>query len=69
MLTGEKSTNQLFGCTNPLIFGLIAFGLSIAGMCACLVGILLVIPLLYIAHMYIYLKLSGQPVAQIARAA
>ena len=26
MLTGEKSTNQLFGCTNPLIFGLIARG-------------------------------------------
>jgi hypothetical protein len=23
---GEKSTNQLFGCTNPLIFGLIARG-------------------------------------------
>ena len=26
MVTGEKSTNQLFGCTNPLIFGLIARG-------------------------------------------
>jgi hypothetical protein len=24
--TGEKSTNQLFGCTKPLIFGLIARG-------------------------------------------
>ena len=23
---GEKSTNQLFGCTKPLIFGLIARG-------------------------------------------
>jgi hypothetical protein len=26
MLTGEKSTNQLFGCTKPLIFELIARG-------------------------------------------
>src|SRR5580692_2887766 len=26
MEIGEKSTNQLFGCTNPLIFGLIARG-------------------------------------------
>ncbi len=25
-VTGEKSTNQLFGCTKPLIFGLIARG-------------------------------------------
>jgi hypothetical protein len=24
--TGEKSTNQLFGCTNPLTLGLIARG-------------------------------------------
>jgi hypothetical protein len=24
--TGEKSTNQLFGCTKPLIFGLSARG-------------------------------------------
>ena len=24
--TGEKSTNQLFGCTNPLTFGLMARG-------------------------------------------
>ena len=26
MEIGEKSTNQLFGCTKPLIFGLIARG-------------------------------------------
>src|ERR1700712_3691911 len=26
IVTGEKSTNQLFGCTKPLIFGLIARG-------------------------------------------
>ncbi|MET3260782.1 hypothetical protein ABIF38_002288 [Bradyrhizobium japonicum] len=25
-VTGEKSTNQLFGCTKPLTFGLIARG-------------------------------------------
>ena len=35
-------------------------GLVIAGFCACLVGIFLVMPLLSIAHMYIYLKLTGQ---------
>jgi uncharacterized membrane protein len=51
--------------TNLFIFGLIAFGLSIAGACACGVGLFLVIPLLYIALMYIYLKLTGQPVAVI----
>ena len=54
---------------NLFIFGLIAFGLGIAGVCACGVGLLLVLPLLYIAHMYIYLKLTGQPVAAIGRAA
>ena len=26
MEIGEKSTNQLFGCTKPLIFGVIARG-------------------------------------------
>ena len=26
IVTGEKSTNQLFGCTKPLTFGLIARG-------------------------------------------
>ena len=52
---------------NIFIFGLIAFGLCIAGACACGVGILLVLPILYIAHMYIYLKLTGQPVAAIGR--
>jgi uncharacterized membrane protein len=52
---------------NIFIFGLIAFGLCIAGACACGVGLLLVLPILYIAHMYIYLKLTGQPVAAIGR--
>jgi uncharacterized membrane protein len=50
------------------IFGLIAFGLAIAGACACGVGIFLVVPVIYIATMYAYLKLSGQPVAQVAPA-
>src|SRR6185503_4977789 len=54
---------------NLFVFGLIAIGLVIAGLCACGVGLLLVTPLLYIAHMYIYLKLTGQPVAAIGRAA
>ena len=26
IVTGEKSTNQLFGCTKPFTFGLIARG-------------------------------------------
>jgi uncharacterized membrane protein len=46
------------------IFNLIAFGLSLAGVCACGVGTLVVVPILCIAHAYIYLKLSGQQVAQ-----
>ncbi len=54
---------------NIFIFGLIAFGLVIAGACACGVGLLLVAPLLFVAHLYIYLRLSGQPVAAVARAA
>jgi uncharacterized membrane protein len=53
---------------NIFIFGLIAFGLAIAGFCACGLGIFFVIPLLYIAHMYIYLKLTHQPVAVIMQA-
>ncbi len=55
--------------TNLFVFGLIAVGLLIGGICACFVGILLVMPILYIAHMYIYLKLTGQPVAAIGRGA
>ena len=54
---------------NLFIFGLIAFGLVIAGSCACGVGLLLVMPLLWISWFYIYLRMSGQQVAQIARAA
>jgi uncharacterized membrane protein len=48
---------------NLFIFGLIAFALAIAGTCACGIGLLLVAPILYVAWLYIYLKLTGQPVA------
>jgi uncharacterized membrane protein len=54
---------------NLFIFGLIGVGLGIAGLCACGIGILLVSPLLCVAWLYIYLRLTGQPVAQAARAA
>jgi uncharacterized membrane protein len=60
LTTGNKGT--LF------IFGLLAIALIVAGACACFVGILLVLPILYIAHAYIYLRLSGQPVARAAPA-
>lgn len=50
---------------NLFIYWLIAGGLAIAGVCACGVGILLVVPLLVIGHAYIYLKLSKQPVADL----
>lgn len=50
------------------IFGLLAIALVVAGTCACFVGILLVLPILYIAHAYVYLRLSGQPVARAAPA-
>jgi uncharacterized membrane protein len=52
---------------NIFIFGLIAFGLAVAGVCACGIGLFLVVPLLYIAHMYVYLKLTNQPVAVITQ--
>jgi uncharacterized membrane protein len=51
---------------NLFLFALIAFGLFVGGVCFCLVGTLLVFPLVSIAHIYIYLKLTGQPVAMIA---
>jgi uncharacterized membrane protein len=53
---------------NIFIFGLIAFGLAIAGMCACGLGLLLVAPVGWIAYLYIYLRLTGQPVAPAGRA-
>jgi hypothetical protein len=48
---------------NLFIFGLIGLGLGIAGFCACGVGLLLVFSIMSIAWLYIYLKLTGQPVA------
>jgi uncharacterized membrane protein len=54
---------------NLFIFWLIAMALGIAGVCACGIGILLVAPLLWVAFFYVYLRLTGQPVAQVARAA
>jgi len=55
--------------TNLFIFWLIGMALVVAGLCACGIGILLVAPLLWVAFLYVYLRLTGQPVAQIARAA
>ena len=52
---------------NLFVYSLIAFGLFIGGLCACFIGVLLVLPILSIAHMYIYLRLTGQPVAAIGR--
>jgi uncharacterized membrane protein len=52
---------------NLFVYMLIAAGLVIGGLCACLVGVLLVVPILSIAHMYIYLRLTGQPVAAIGQ--
>jgi uncharacterized membrane protein len=57
----EGSKGTLF------IFGLLAVAMSVAGLCACGVGLLLVLPIIYVAHVYIYLKLSGQPVAPVGR--
>jgi uncharacterized membrane protein len=54
---------------NIFIFWLIAVGLGIAGLCACGVGILLVAPILWIAYFFVYLRLTGQPVAAVVRAA
>jgi uncharacterized membrane protein len=53
---------------NLFIFWLIAVGLGIAGVCACGVGLLLVMPILCIAWFYIYLRLTGQPVAAVSGA-
>jgi uncharacterized membrane protein len=52
---------------NLFVFGLIAFALLLAGACACGIGVFFVMPIIYIAQMYIYLKLTGQPVAVVAR--
>jgi uncharacterized membrane protein len=51
---------------NLFVFGLLAIGVLIVGLCACGVGFFLALPLLFIAQAYIYLRLTGQPVAAIA---
>jgi uncharacterized membrane protein len=53
---------------NLFVFALLVFGLAMAGVCACFVGLFLVLPLIYIAQMYIYLKLTGQQVARVGPA-
>jgi uncharacterized membrane protein len=54
---------------NLFIFGLLALGVLIVGLCACGIGFFLALPLIFIAQAYIYLRLTGQPVAAIAPAA
>jgi uncharacterized membrane protein len=53
---------------NLFIYWLIAFGLSIAGGCACGLGFVVVNPLILIGWIYIYARLTGQPLAAVARA-
>jgi uncharacterized membrane protein len=54
---------------NLFVAAILWMALSVGGLCACFVGVLVVMPLVYIAQMYIYLKLSGQPVARVGPAA
>jgi hypothetical protein len=42
------------------VFGLVAFGMVIAGYIACFVGVFAVIPILSVASAIIYLRLSGR---------
>jgi len=46
------------------VFGLLCFLLCIAGAIPCGLGLLPLIPAFYIAQVYIYLRLSGQPTVQ-----
>jgi hypothetical protein len=43
-----------------LLFGLVAFAMVVAGELACGVGLLAVIPILWVAHAIIYLRLTGR---------
>jgi hypothetical protein len=52
---------------NLFVYMIIGLGLFIVGTCACVVGLLLMLPIMSVAHMYIYLRLTGQPVAAIGR--
>ena len=53
---------------NLFVYSLMGAGLAIAGACVCGIGLFLVVPIMCIAHMYIYLKLTRQPVADITQA-
>jgi uncharacterized membrane protein len=52
LMDGQKS--------KMLIFAFVSFVLFVAGMCACLVGLVVVLPLLNIALCWIYLKITGK---------
>lgn len=41
----------------------------VLGLCACCVGALIATPLYHLAQAYVYLRISGQPVAPVVRAA
>jgi len=45
------------------LLGLLLLLVTIAGVCACGVGLLVTYPIMYIAITYVYLRLSGQPTA------
>lgn len=49
--------------SDVLLLVLAMIGASIAGMCACCVGLLIAMPVCQIALVYAYLRLSGQPTA------
>ena len=50
------------------VFSVVALLLMTLGaMCVCGIGFIVVVPIVQIAWMYLYLKLSGQPVAQVSQ--
>ena len=52
-----------------LLLVLVLMGVSIAGWCACCVGLLVALPICQIAQTYAYLRLSGQRTAPVGPAA
>jgi uncharacterized membrane protein len=52
LMDGQKS--------KMLVFALISAALFVVGLCACFVGLIVVLPLLHIALCWIYLKITGQ---------
>jgi uncharacterized membrane protein len=51
---------------NLFVFGLLTVGVLVVGLCACGIGFFLALPLVFVAQAYIYLRITGQPVAAIA---